>query len=193
MPRRTTKPYKLEIELERRPLKPGEERRLFRLATKRAPGEIEKWNLARTDEERFYAAPRAALAAFNLSHHQVAQELAEKALALAPAFETNWNYGNAVHLAHTVVGLLALRAGEHSQAAAELQLSGAIQGSPQLNSFGPSMRLARALLRVGEFGPVLQYLKQCRAFWHMGVAWLDVWEKKVQRGVVPNFFMHIYR
>lgn len=193
MPRRVVKPYRLEFEFERNPLKPAEERRLFKVALKGAHKEVEEWRRAQTDEERFYAAPRAAVAAFNFGEYELARELARQSLALAESFQGNWNYGNALHLGHTVLGLLALRSGNAALAAKELQMSGQTPGSPQLGSFGPTMQLAKAMLKTGAAEPVLAYFRQCHEFWRMGGDWLDVWERKVRRGGVPNFVMHSYR
>jgi hypothetical protein len=68
-----------------------------------------------------------------------------------------------------------------------------MSGSPQLNSFGPTMQLAKALLRAGETRAVLNYLAQCRVFWTAGKTWLDLWEAKIHEGQVPNFAMGLYR
>lgn len=193
MPRRTAKPFKLEVEFERNPLKPAQERRLLKAALKRAHNEVEKWQGAQTDEQRFYAAPQGAVAAFNLGEYELAKEIARQSLALAESFQGNWNYGNALHYGHTVFGLVALRGGNLTLAAEELHRSGQTPGSPQLGSFGPTMQLAKAMLKVGAAEPVLAYLQQCRDFWRMGEDWLSVWERKVRRGSVPNFFMHSYR
>jgi len=190
MPRRTSKPFKLEVELERTPLKQREERRLLRRALERAPAVLDEWRRARTDEERFYAAPQASLAAFTLGEHELARELATQSLALAPTFQDSWNYGNALHYAHTALGLLALESGDLSLAARELELSGRTPGSPQLGSFGPTMQLAKAMLKADQAEPVLAYLQQCRSFWHRGGEWLEEWERKIRRGAVPNFFLH---
>ncbi len=54
------------------------------------------------------------------------------------------------------------------------------------------MQLAKALLREGQVAPVLAYLERCRMFWEMGGGWLDIWERKIQAGQVPNFFQHSY-
>jgi hypothetical protein len=74
-----------------------------------------------------------------------------------------------------------------------LLASGATPGSPQLDTFGPSMELARALMRAGHFEAVAEYLRLCRVFWKMGNEWLDVWTEMVARKTVPNCFMHAYR
>lgn len=133
------------------------------------------------------------MAAYLLGDFDLASELASEALHLAEAFKGNWNYGNALHFAHTVRGLLALQAGDRELASTELLLSGETAGSPQLNSFGPSMRLARELLKAGESASVLRNLQLCRGFWKMGEPWLSMWEKKIARGAVPTFYMQSAR
>jgi hypothetical protein len=193
MPRRVVKRYRYEAEMERTPLSPALERRLRKVAVDRAPRELAEWHAAASDVERFYASTSACKAAYLLGDRVLALDLAQRALALAPAFEENWNFGNAIHFGNAVLGLLALDSGQREQAVAMLHESGATPGSPQLNSFGPTMHLARNLLRCGERTAVLQYLQQCRGFWVMGTRWLDIWEKKVQRGAMPTFFMQLYR
>jgi hypothetical protein len=193
MPKRVVKPYRFEAETERRPLTPGQERRLLKLAIARAPAELQKWRDAEEEKDRFYAAPRAAMAAYTVGEFEFSRELAHAALTLAPTFKDNWNYGNAIHFAHTALGLLELRQTNLPGAVEHLRLSGDTPGSPQLDSFGPSMRLARDLLRRGQAEAVLAYLRQCRRFWKMGEVWLNMWERKVERGAVPTFFMQLYR
>jgi hypothetical protein len=193
MPRRTVKRFRYESEIERTPLTPALERRLRKVALDRAPGELAEWHAANNDEERFYAAPNACMAAYMLCDRPLALNLAKESLALAQSFKDNWNFGNAVHYGHTVLGLLSLQDDNLSQAVAELHASGATPGSPQLDSFGPTMHLARDVLRRGEQQAVLHYLQQCRRFWKMGTRWLDIWEMKVSRGAMPTFFMQLYR
>jgi len=181
-----------EAETESSPLTPEQEAHLRSLAIERAPAALEKMEAAETDADKFYSLPDAAFAAFRLERYTLAADIADKALELAPSFERNWNYGNALHAAHTVLGLLALRTGDSQLAIQELKLSGQTNGSPQLASFGPTLELAKALLRTGESAAVLDYLHQCRTFWKNGSFWLDIWEQKVRAGAVPNAFMRSY-
>ncbi len=60
-------------------------------------------------------------------------------------------------------------------------------GSPQLNSFGPSMRLAKELLAVGEKDAVIEFLDRCRSFWKSGQDRLDSWTETLKGGGTPNF------
>ncbi len=160
---------------------------------KRAQKDIEAWRSARTDLEKFYAAPTGAMAAYHLGDLERAREIAQAAFTLAAQYPDNWNFGNALHYGHTVLGLVALKAGDPILATRELIASGEVRGSPQLNSFGPSMRFARELLKTGESDGVLVYLGLCRDFWKLGQRWIDIWEKKIARGTVPKFLMQSSR
>lgn len=181
-----------EEKTEQTPLTPEIEAAVRRTVLDRASTELEQFAAAAGDTNAFAHLPTAAAAAYHLGRFADARQFAERALALAPQFAKNWNYGNAIHLGHTVLGLLALDAQDHESAVAELRLSAQTPGSPQLSSFGPTMHLAKELLKIGQIEPVLAYLGQCRAFWEMGSVWLDLWERKVREGKVPNFFQHSY-
>ncbi len=98
---------------------------------------------------------------------------------------SDWNYGNAVHAGHSVLGLVALRNGDVSRAREQLLEAGKTPGSGQLNSFGPNMILASELLKKGESDVVLQYFDLCRKFWKMGGAQLDSWSETVRKGGKP--------
>ena len=174
-------------------LTPEQEAQLRAAAVSDAPAELSKLETVETEMDLFYALPRATFAAYHLEKFALAGELARKSLDIAPLYMDNWNYGNAIHAAHTVLGLLALRNENLKVALDELKKSGDTKGSPQLGSFGPTMQLAKALLRNGESQAVLAYLEQCRVFWKMGGEWLDIWEEKIKAGTVPNFFMHGFR
>jgi tetratricopeptide (TPR) repeat protein len=182
-----------ESDTEKEPLTPELEAQLKAVVVDRAPAALTALDAAETEEDIFYSLPGAALAALHLERYKQAEELARKCLEMAPSHTRNWNYGNAIHAGHTVLGLVALHNGELSIAVAELEKSGETPGSPQLGSFGPTMQLAKALLRNGETEAVLAYLQQCRAFWKMGGEWLDIWERKIKADAVPNFFMHSFR
>ena len=181
-----------EEQIEEVPFTPEMEAGLRQMVLDRAPAELAQLAEAVDDQEAFVYLPRAAAAAFHLERFAEAQQFAERALALAPTFKDSWNYGNAIHRGHTVLGLLALNTQDHALAVSELYESGQTPGSPQLNSFGPTMQLAKALLRLRHVEPVLTYLHQCAVFWQMGGIWLPLWERKIREGCVPNFFQHSY-
>ncbi len=158
----------------------------------RAAASLSEWEKATTEEEVFYAVADAAFGAYDLEKFAEAEAIAQRAIQLAPSFEENWNFGNALFAGHTVLGLLAARRGDVDLAIQELHASAKNRGSPQLDSFGPTMRLAKELIGKGKSEEVIAFLHQCLTFWKMGNAWVEVWEKKIHRGLVPNFFMNLH-
>ena len=193
MPKRRVRQVSWEVESERMLVTPAMERRIRKGVLQRAKQDLSELTDATTDEEAFYALPRAATAAYYLERFEEAEGLARRSIMLAEQFKDSWHYGNAVHAGYTVLGLLALRSQRTPQAVEALFASGNVGGSPQLASFGPSMQLARELLKAGEPESVLAYLDQCRAFWKSGGLWLSIWERKIRRGATPNFIMNLYR
>ncbi len=62
-------------------------------------------------------------------------------------------------------------------------------GSPQLNSFGPTMSLAAEFLKVGEREVVLAYFDPCSKFWEKYT--LKGWAKAVENGETPQWLMRL--
>jgi hypothetical protein len=136
---------------------------------------------------RFLTLATRARRAADRGRYERAGSLARDLLELAEQYQHDWNYGNALHNAHLVLGRVALAAQDLADARAELLLAGQTPGSPQLNSFGPDMSLARDLLRAGQRDVVLQYFDLCRRFWEMGGDQLDAWAADVAQGREPQF------
>jgi len=103
--------------------------------------------------------------------------------------EAGWNYGNRVHHGNLVLGRIALRNGNIEKAKSQLTAAGNTPGSPQLNSFGPNMALAKALLEIGEREVVLEYFELCSKFWNSDRAKdkLDKWGVLAAAGRIPDF------
>ncbi len=78
---------------------------------------------------------------------------------------SSWNYGNVVYEGNQILGLAALKKGDVAAAKQYLIAAGKTQGSPQLDSFGPEMLLAQALLEKGETASVLEFLDLVAKFW----------------------------
>lgn len=133
-----------------------------------------------------------------------ALEAGETELAKKHAAETlrkntdgkNWNYGNIIHNANQILGRGALREGKLADAKTYLLKAGATPGSPQLNSFGPQMQLARELLEKGEKETVLQYLDLVSKFWasdkeqselsKQHAALIAGWKREIAEGKIPT-------
>lgn len=116
-----------------------------------------------------------------------AKGLAQELLDLSETQPRDWNFGNAVHYGNMVLGQVALREGNLLVAENYLLKSGAIVGSPQLNTFGPNMTLAKELIEAKRPDAVLQYFELCAQFWAMSRGRLAIWAKEVENGEMPDF------
>jgi hypothetical protein len=162
-----------------------------------APTQQEK--LAKLEEttavgkERFYALSDLAKTAFDAGDLDKAERYARELLSSASGNEKDWNYGNAVFIGNMVIGRVALRRDHNVQLAkASLRASAETPGSPQLNSFGPNMSLAKDLLVQGERDTVLEFFARCRAFWKSGGGRLDDWTAMVKGGGIPEFGANLF-
>src|SRR6266516_8030175 len=142
---------------------------------------------AKTPQERFYALNDAAKESFVAGNAVDAKKYAQELLTLLPKFSGNWNYGNAVQDANLVLGRIAVTEGRTNEAKQYLIAAGNSPGSPQMNSFGPNVSLAKDLLEKGERDAVIQYFELCRRFWQMHGERLDKWIQEVKDGKIPDF------
>jgi len=142
---------------------------------------------ATNEEEKFYALDDAAKEGFEVARIEDARKYATDLLALAPKYKGNWNYGNAIQDGNLVLGRIAVREGRIDEARQYLLAAGSSPGSPQMDSFGPNMSLAKDLLEKGERDVVLQYFEQCRKFWDSDFGKLDEWTRDVKAGRMPYF------
>jgi hypothetical protein len=168
--------------------------RLHRLNA--ASGDVVEASLALSLMERAYAMDTASqltlltdlpAMAFDAGDIRKARAYAERLLDQAKRHRDNWNYGNAVHKGNLILGRIAVGEGRLADAVTFLHAAGETPGSPQLDSFGPNMSLAKDLLERGETEAVLAYFELCRMFWKLGGSRLDTWSKEVQAGSIPNF------
>lgn len=162
------------------PASTAEQKRMMRITQ----GDL---GAARNEAERFYALNRAAKTALKEGRTEEARKLAKELERLAPKYRSNWNYGNAIQDANQVLGLIALSEGDVAEAKKRLLASADSKGSPQMNSFGPNMQLAKDLLAKGERDVVLEYFERCGKFWEMGADRLSAWTDSVNRGETPKF------
>jgi hypothetical protein len=148
---------------------------------------IEALNKAKNEEERFYALGDAAKEAFSEGKSKKAQEYANELSTLISKYKGNWNYGNAIQDYNLVLGRIALSRGEIEKAKDYLIEAGKSPGSPQMDTFGPNMSLAKDLLEKGEKEVVIEYLTLCKSFWEMNDGRLDEWIVLVKAGKIPHF------
>ena len=148
---------------------------------------VELLNKAKNEEERFYALGDAAKEAFSEGKFNEAKKYADELANLTPKFKGNWNYGNALQDYNLVLGRIALKEGQIEKAKTHLIEAGKSPGSPQMDTFGPNMSLAKDLLEKGENEVVIEYLTLCKSFWEMNDGRLDEWIVLVKAGRIPNF------
>ena len=147
---------------------------------------------AQSDRERFYPLNDIAKLSFELGDHGTAERFARETLAVARDYPDDWNYGNAIHDGHMVLGRVALVRGDRKEAKGRLLLAGKTQGSPQLGSFGPNVSLARDLLDAGELETVLEYVRLCKLFWNSDRRPLDEWIVTLEQGSRPDFGANLH-
>jgi len=139
--------------------------------------------------ERFYKIRSIMEIAFREGNFEEAKKLAIEYLEIAKSRKTDWNYGNAIHHANLILGRIALKEGSKEKAKEYLLKAGNTPGSPQLNSFGPNMTLAKELLEIGEDEIVIQYLELCQKFWMIIYSGIKVmrWKRAINKGKIPDF------
>jgi len=142
---------------------------------------------AKTDAKRFYALDGAAKESFIAGRLEDAKKYASELLELSTHYKNDWNYGNAIQDGNLVLGRIAVKEGRIGDAKKYLIEAGKSKGSPQMDTFGPNMSLARDLLEEGERESVLEYFELCRKFWEMHRGRLDAWSTQVRQGRVPDF------
>ena len=137
-----------------------------------------------TDRARGVLLQSLAKAALAANKPTKAKEYADKMLSQN---SSGWNSGNNIHHGNTILGRIALKLNDVEEAKERLIKAGETPGSPQLNSFGPNMTLAKELLQKGEKDVVLKYFELCSKFWKSGKTRLDEWSTVVKDGKIPNF------
>jgi len=135
---------------------------------------------------RFYSLEEEIAAAYSTNDYKRANELLAEYLALADIYKCNWNYGNAIHDANRILGLISLKGGNIEDASYYLLESGKSTGSPQLDSFGPELDLANELLKLGRHEDVKTYLNDISSFWEMNDGSIETWINEINRGELPE-------
>jgi hypothetical protein len=130
---------------------------------------------------------RRTLALPRLAKAALAADEMEKAVAYAREGLGPGSDGQSTFDCNMVLGEVALRNGNVAEAAQYLIASGKSSGSPALDSFGPNMSLAKALLEKGEVDVVLKFFDLCKAFWTDHAKLLNGWSETVRKGGAPNF------
>ena len=143
--------------------------------------------LIKNERKKFYMLNGLANAAFEAEQLKSADAYATELLQKAKTYKGDWNYGNAIHHGNIVLGKIALVSNQIEKAKGYLIKAGKTPGSPQLDTFGPDMTLAKELLEKEEGRTVIEYLTLCKKFWEMDNGRLLKWITLIRDGKIPNF------
>lgn len=144
-----------------------------------------------SDYQKFLILEAAAEASYELGKFVNAKMYANQLLSISNHFQEDWNYGNAIHKGNIILGRVALRQNDIKSANNYLIKAGNTNGSPQLDTFGPNMSLARELLDKGEKETVIEYFELCKRFWEMDNGRLDSWITSIKGGRKPHFGVNL--
>jgi tetratricopeptide (TPR) repeat protein len=93
----------------------------------------------------------------------------------------------AVQRANTILGRVALRAGDVDRAKQYLLDSADPQAARDIALSGPTLVLAQELIDRGEREAVLRYLENCLQLWPRGESVLRIWIADIRNGKTPKF------
>ncbi|MCP9237640.1 hypothetical protein [Lewinella sp. JB7] len=130
---------------------------------------------------------RRLLQAYARRDYLAVSRMAIDYLAAAERNRDSAHYGNAIHQANTMLGLIELEHDRVDRATDYLLHSARTPGSPQIKLLGPNMLLADKLLAYGQRSAVLRYLEACRRLWTLSFGTLWRWRWQVARGRTPDF------
>ncbi|HEY0545386.1 MAG TPA: hypothetical protein VGC91_08435 [Pyrinomonadaceae bacterium] len=136
---------------------------------------------------KIYLMTMAAPTAFEAGETEKARAYSQELLDYSAKAQKDWNTGNQIHVGNLVLGRIALAAGDVEKAKQYLLEAGKTPGSPQLDSFGPNMLLAKDLLAKSERDTVIAYFDLCAKFWEDGRDHLTTWKAQVRKGETPVF------
>jgi len=142
--------------------------------------------LNKSEYERWAWLDDAAELAYKIEDYKKAETYSLESLSASKNYDTDWNYGNSIHNANMVLGRLSLRDGNIKRAKEYLLKSAQSKGSPQLDTFGPSLILANDLLKFGEKEVVLVYLTSIVTFWKMDDGCISRWIKEIENNKTPK-------
>jgi tetratricopeptide (TPR) repeat protein len=128
----------------------------------------------------------AAELAYETEAYEKAKAYSLESLSLSGNYQYDWNYGNSIHNSNMVLGRLSLKDGDIEKAKEYLLESAKSKGSPQLDSFGPSLKLANELLIAGERDVVLSYLHSISMFWEMDDGYVSQWITQIENNETPK-------
>ncbi len=138
------------------------------------------------DYEAFLLLPHLAKTFIKISRYEDANKYSKKLLQLSENYKGNWAYGNAMHDANMVLGLVAIHRMDIEAARDYLLKAGDTPGSYQIDNVGPNMMLAKALIELGEVKTVILYLEKIEDVWTQRNNELKSWIDLLNNGKMPD-------
>lgn len=138
-----------------------------------------------SEKEKFAILPLISKTAVMAKQYKDAKKYADELNSLANKYPDSWNYGNAIHDANIVLGMVELNNQNTNEAKKYLIKAGYTSGSPQMNSYGPNLMLAQALIDVNEKSVVVEYFTLVKNFWKNDDGRLDNWIETLNSGGKP--------
>lgn len=148
----------------------------------------EAYGMIANDDLKFSSLNNLAKLAFEAGDIAKARKYGLELLDRASENQDHWSYGNAVFDGNLVLGRAALAEGKTGEAKEFLMKSAEIAGSPQLNTFGPNLTLAKDLLEKGEKDAVLKFFRRCSMFWKGA----EPFVKAIENGEPPKWGANLY-
>jgi tetratricopeptide (TPR) repeat protein len=143
--------------------------------------------------DKFLLLPNLSKTAIIIKDIDAAQKYSDELISLAGKYKDSWNYGNAIHDANMVLGLIELDSNNIAEAKHYLLKAGRTSGSPQLANFGPNLLLAKALLDIGEKQVVIEYFQLLKAVWKNNDNRLTTWITSLEGGGTPYLENYLTR
>ena len=141
---------------------------------------------------KYVILPILSKSAIAANEIKLAANYAKTLLKLSEDYKGDWNYGNAIHDANIVLGMVSLKDGDVQGAKRYLLEAGKAPTSPQLSVYGPNVMLAKALLEKGENETVITYLEEVKNLWLENNGRLDCWISTIKGGGMPDFDLNLY-
>lgn len=137
---------------------------------------------------RWVSLDEAAELAYKIKDYEGAKKYALESLSLSSSHISDWNYGNSIHNSNMILGRISLRNGDFNEAKKYLLASAKSPGSPQLDTFGPSLKLADELLQNNESTAVLSYLHSISRFWEMDNGCIERFISQIENNEKPKLY-----
>ena len=143
--------------------------------------------------DKFSVLPMVCKSAIMVDNVEDEKKCANILLNISKDYSECWNYGDAIHDGNMILGMVALKEKNISDAKMYLLRSAKTLPSPQLKIIGPSLMLADALIEQNEFDTVIEYFIMIKDMWEKDDGQLDSWISTLEKGAHPYLKQHLIK